>query len=74
MKILKDFKKEIYFGEDNKDYEVRVLNEREVRAGAGILFLFAMISFMNAFLISNFYYLKIFITAFLIDFAVRIFC
>jgi hypothetical protein len=62
-----------YFGEVVKKYDVRVLNERELRAGAGILFLFGIISFMNAFLISNFYYLKIFITAFLIDFAVRIF-
>jgi hypothetical protein len=27
-----------YFGEKVDEYEVRVLNEREVRAGAGILF------------------------------------
>jgi hypothetical protein len=72
MKILKNFKKEIYFGEDNKDYEVRVLNEREVRAGSGILLFFAAISFANAWFIGNFFYLKIFVTIFLLDFFIRV--
>lgn len=38
----------LQFGEDHPDYSVRVLNEREVRGAAGIMFLFAMISFMTA--------------------------
>lgn len=61
------------FGEKIKDFEVRVLNEREVRAGAGILFFFAMFSFMNAWLTGDFYNTKIFVIAFLIDFSIRIF-
>jgi len=47
---------------------VRVLNEREVRAGAVILFFFALIAFMNAWLTGNFYITKVFVIAFLIFF------
>ena len=42
------------FGERVNGYDVPVLNEREVRASAGILFFLAMIAFMNAWLIGNF--------------------
>jgi len=43
-----------------------------VRAAAGILFFFAMIAFMNAWLMGNFRITRIFVIAFLIDFALRI--
>jgi len=66
-------KKYIYFGETVKGYDIPVLNERELRAGAGILFLFAMISFLNAYLVQNYFPLRIFITAFFIDFVIRVF-
>lgn len=62
-----------YFGEKIKGYSVRVLNEREARAGAGILFFFAVFAFANAWFLSNFEYIKIFVTAFLIDFTIRVF-
>lgn len=62
-----------YFWEKIKGFDVRVLNEREVKASAGILFFFAMIAFMNAWLTGNFYITKIFVIAFLIDFFIRIF-
>jgi Domain of unknown function (DUF4395) len=61
------------FGEIMDGYSVRVLNERTVRAAAGILFALGMISFMNAWLIGNFQPTRIFVLAFLIDFAIRIF-
>lgn len=61
------------FGETVPGYEVPVLNEREVRAAAGILFFFALLSFMNAWLMGNFRLTQIFVVAFLIDFAIRIF-
>lgn len=61
------------FGETIEDYAVPVLNEREVRAAAGILFFFALLSFMNAWLLGNFRLTQIFVVAFLIDFAIRIF-
>jgi hypothetical protein len=62
-----------YFGEKIKGFDVRVLNEREIRAGAGILFFFAILSFSNAWLTGNFYPTKLFVIAFLIDFFIRIF-
>ncbi len=61
------------FGEQREGYGVRVLNERAVRAGAGILFLFAIIAFMNAWLTGNFQPTRVFVVAFLIDFTIRIF-
>ena len=63
----------MYFGETLSAYDVPVLNEREVRASAGILFMFAMIAFMNAWLTGNFFYTRVFVVAFLVDFSIRIF-
>lgn len=65
--------KYIYFGEIVEPYDVRVLNEREARAGAGILFLFAVTSFMNSYLLHEFIFTQIFVTVFMIDFIIRIF-
>ena len=61
------------FGESIEGYNVKVLNERAVRAAAGILFFFAIVSFMNAWLMGNFQPTRIFVVAFLIDFVIRIF-
>ena len=65
--------KVISFGEEVKGYEISVLNEREVRATAGILFLFASISILLAILKGNFVPLKFFIISFLVDFIIRVF-
>ena len=59
-------------GEKVKGYEVEVLNEREIRAGAGLLFLFGIISFMISILTSNFAVAKIMVVAFMIDFIIRL--
>ena len=61
------------FGEQINGYEVRVLNERAVRASAGLLFFFAIIAFMNAWLLGNFQPTRVFVLAFLFDFSLRIF-
>ena len=61
------------FGETVEGYDIPVLNERAVRAAAGILFLFALVSFMNAWLAGNFQPTRVFVVAFLIDFVIRIF-
>lgn len=61
------------FGEHIPGYSVVVLNERAVRAAAGILFFFAMVTFMNAMLLGNFQPTRVFVVAFLIDFTLRIF-
>ena len=60
------------FGQTMPDYNVPVLNEREVRAAAGILFFFALISFMNSWLLGDFRLTRIFVSAFLIDFTIRV--
>ena len=61
------------FGEQLPGFNVPVLNERAVRAAAGILFFFAMVTFMNAMLLGNFQPTRVFVVAFLIDFTLRIF-
>ena len=60
------------FGEDHPDYPVRVLNEREARGAAGIMFLFALIAFMNAWFKGDFTPTKLTIVAFFIDFLIRV--
>lgn len=61
------------FGEKIEGYDIPVLNERAVRASAGLLFLFAIIAFMNAWLLGNFRPTRVFVLAFLFDFSLRIF-
>lgn len=66
-------KKIIKFGEDVEGYNIPVLNEREVRAAAGILFLMVFISLMVIINNGNFVPIKYSITLFLTDFLVRVF-
>jgi hypothetical protein len=61
------------FGERIDGYEIPVLNEREVRASAGILFFLAIVSFMHAWLLGDFRFTRIFVIAFLLDFTIRVF-
>ncbi len=61
------------FGQKLPEYSVPVLNERAVRAGAGILFFAAMVAFMNAWLVGNFQPTRVFVVMFLVDFTIRIF-
>ena len=60
------------FGERLPEYSVAVLNEREARAGAGILFFVAMIAFMNAWLTGDFAPTKMMVIGFFIEFFVRV--
>ena len=60
------------FGEKVKGYEVKVLNERELRAGAGILFLVALLSFVNCLVMKNIVILQTFIWLFLAEFSIRV--
>jgi len=66
-------KEHFYFGETVKGYEIPVLNEREARAGAGLLLLPAMTSFLVSFLTHDFRFTKIFVTVFMVDFFIRVF-
>ncbi len=61
------------FGENAEGYTITVLNEREVRAAAGILFLATFIGLMLIIFKNNFVPIKYVITFFLADFIVRVF-
>jgi hypothetical protein len=61
------------FGEIRPEFQIPVLNERAVRAAAGLLLFFALISFMNAWLTGNFQPTRVFVVIFLIEFSIRIF-
>jgi hypothetical protein len=63
----------IKFGEDVEGYNIPVLNEREIRASAGILFLFVFMSLMLVIFKQNFIFIKYVITLFLTDFIIRVF-
>jgi hypothetical protein len=63
----------IQFGENIEGYNIRVLNEREIRAAAGILFLATFISLMFILFKNNFLPIKYVITIFLADFIIRVF-
>ncbi|MCA0404812.1 MAG: DUF4395 domain-containing protein [Proteobacteria bacterium] len=60
------------FGESVSAYDMPVLNEREARAGAGILLLIALVAFMNAWLDGNFRLIQLVVVAFFIDFVIRV--
>jgi hypothetical protein len=63
----------IKFGENVEGYNIPVLNEREIRASAGILFLATFISLMLIIFKDNFLPIKYVITIFLADFIIRVF-
>jgi hypothetical protein len=65
--------KTIQFGENVEGIKIPVLNEREVRASAGILFLVLFYAIMEVHFERNFLLLKYFIILFLTDFTIRIF-
>jgi Domain of unknown function (DUF4395) len=65
--------KTIKFGETVPGYDIRVLNEREIRAAAGILFLATFLSLMLILFENNFIPIKYTITLFLVDFIIRVF-
>jgi hypothetical protein len=63
----------IKFGETVEGYNIPVLNEREIRAAAGILFLATFTSLMFIMFKGNFVPIKYVITLFLTDFLIRVF-
>jgi hypothetical protein len=63
----------IRFGEDIEGYNIPVLNEREIRATAGILFLLLFLSMMIVIFEDNYSMLKYAIVIFLTDFIIRVF-
>jgi hypothetical protein len=60
------------FGETVDGYDIPVLNEREIRAAAGLFFLATYTSLMFILFKGNFLLIKYVITIFLLDFLVRV--
>src|ERR1700743_3561774 len=62
----------LQFGEDVPGYDIRVLNEREIRAAAGLLFVATFTSFLLIMTTGNFTPVKYVLTIFLTDFLLRV--
>ena len=69
---MKKTSKVIQFGENVEGYNIPVLNEREIRAAAGLLFLMMFISIMVVILKGDFLLLKYTIVIFLTDILIRV--
>lgn len=63
----------IKFGENVEGYNIPVMNEREIRAAAGIFFLLMSVSVQIVIFTRNFTPLKYAIIIFLFDFIIRVF-
>lgn len=62
----------LQFGEEVAGYDTPVLNEREIRAAAGILFLLMFLSLMLILFNRDFLLIKYVLVGFLTDFTVRV--
>ena len=60
------------YGEKVPGYDVRVLNEREARAAAGILFIGAFLGLANGAMLGTAVFSQYFVTFFMIDFIIRV--
>jgi hypothetical protein len=60
------------FGETVEGYNIPVLNEREIRASAGILYFFMFLAWMLVIFKENFFLIKLVNTIFLTDFIIRL--
>ncbi len=60
------------YGEKVHGYEVRVLNEREARAAAGILFIGAFIGLTNGVMLGTAIFSEFFVSFFALDFTMRV--
>jgi hypothetical protein len=63
----------IQFGEQVPGYDIPVLNEREIRAAAGIFFLVVYTSLMLIIFNGDFRLVKYSVAIFFVDFAIRVF-
>jgi len=66
---LKEF---FAYGEKVSGYDVRVLNEREARAAAGILFIGAFLGLTNGVMLGTAVFSEYFVSFFALDFTIRV--
>ena len=69
---MKNENKIVKFGEDVEGYSIPVLNEREIRAAAGILFVMMFVSIFIAAAKGDFVLLKYAVILFLVDLLIRV--
>jgi hypothetical protein len=72
-RTLPSMKNIIQFGETVPGYNIPVLNEREIRAAAGIMFLVIYTGLMLIIFKNDFRMIKYVVVAFFIDFVIRVF-
>ncbi len=72
MMMTSSLKEFFTYGEKVDGYDVRVLNEREARAAAGILFGFGLISLFNSVTLGHVIFTRFFIAFFTFDFLIRV--
>ena len=60
------------FGEEIPGYDYPVINERDARASAGIMFLFGIISFFSFIMTHNLFWAEVFSLTFILEFAIRV--
>ncbi len=60
------------FGETVEGYQIPVLNEREIRASAGILYFFMFLAWMLVIFQESFFLIKFVNTIFMTDFIIRV--
>jgi hypothetical protein len=65
-------KKIFYFGEEVDEYPVRVINEREARAAAGLMFLLGFFSFLKGYLTADYVPERMMIIAFVFELGIRV--
>jgi hypothetical protein len=68
----REMKKAKQFGETVEGYNIPVLNEREIRASAGILFFFMFLAYLLVIFNENYFLIKFVNTIFLTDFIIRV--
>ena len=69
MNLLKQI---FHFGEQVEGYSVRVINEREARAAAGLMFLLGFFSFLKGYLTADYSAERMMIIAFVIELGIRV--
>jgi hypothetical protein len=69
MNLLKQL---FTFGEEVDEYPVRVINEREARAAAGLMFLLGFYSFLKGYLTADYSMERLMIIAFVIELGIRV--
>ena len=61
------------FGEKVDQYDFKVINERDARASAGIMFLFGIISLFSFIMTQNIFWANVFTITFILEFIIRVF-